>query len=215
MNRRTKTRLTANIVIAVLVAVAWIQMILGNEELLASGGLSSLKYFTTLSNVFEGISCIIWIILNVNFAKSEKGNRLKNFTDALKYAASVCVALTFLTVIIFLGPMFGYDNMFTHANLWFHLVIPLLSMAEFVFFNQSEVRIRENFAAVVPMLLYGTVYLVNILLNGVSEFPNTNDLYGFATWGIPIGVVIFAALCGITYGIGLALRLLNKRLQIK
>lgn len=210
MNRSTKARLIANIVIAVLVAVAWIQMILGNEELLSSGGLSSLKYFTTLSNVFEGISCIIWIIFHVAFAKSEKG---KAFADVLKYAACVCVTLTFLTVIIFLGPMFGYDNMFTHANLWFHLVIPLLSMAEFVCFNQSEVRIRENFAAVVPMLLYGTVYLVNLLLNGVGESPNTNDLYGFATWGIPIGIGIFAVLCGITYGIGLALRVVNRKIS--
>lgn len=212
MNRSTKTRLAANIVIAVLVAVAWLQMILGNEELLSSGGLSSLKYFTTLSNVFEGISCIIWIVFHTALAKSEKG---KAFSDALKYTACVCVALTFLTVIIFLGPMFGYDNMFTHANLWFHLVVPLLSMGEFVFFNRSEVRIRENFAAVVPMLLYGTVYLVNLLLNGMGEYPNTNDLYGFATWGIPIGIVIFAVLCGITYGIGLALRVANRKLQIQ
>lgn len=212
MSASIKIRFAANGIIAGLVGVAWLQMILGDEALLSSGGLSSLKYFTTLSNVFEGVSCIIWIIFNMAFAKSEKSRK---FVDGLKYAACVCVALTFLTVIIFLGPMFGYDHMFTDANLWFHLVIPLLSIAEFVFFNQRRVGFRENLVTVVPMLLYGTVYLVNILINGIGESPNANDLYGFATWGIPIGIVIFAILCGITYGIGLVLRLANKKLQIK
>lgn len=215
MNRSTKARFVINVLIVAFVGIAWLMMVFGEEGMLSSGGLSSLKYFTTLSNVFEGVASIVWLMMNTDMGKTSKSEQGVRFADLLKYVACVCVGLTFLTVMIFLGPMFGYDHMFTHANLWFHLVIPLLSMGEFVFFNRAEVRIRENFAAVVPMLLYGTVYLVNILINGMGEYPNTNDLYGFATWGIPIGIVIFAVLCGITYGIGLVLRLANKKMPIK
>ena len=39
--------------------------------------------------------------------------------------------------------------------------------------------------AVIPMIVYGTFYLGNILLNGRGEWPDTNDWYGFAMWGIP------------------------------
>ena len=41
----------------------------------------------------------------------------------LKYAATVSVGLTFLTVMLFLGPRFGYGAMFQGVNLWFHLLM--------------------------------------------------------------------------------------------
>lgn len=207
MKRRKKTRAVINVLLAVFVGIAWLVMIFGNEGMLSSGGLSNLKYFTVLSNVFEGAASVVWLILNGRDV-SDKGRR---FAELLKYAACVCVGLTFVTVLVFLGPLYGYGNMFLHANLFFHLIIPLMAMAEFVCFNRQRVGWRENLLAAAPTLLYGTVYLVNILINGLGE-PYQRDIYGFVTWGMPIGIGIFAVICAVAFLIGLALRALNRKL---
>ena len=113
---KNKVRVGVNALLVVMVGVAWLVMIFGSEGMLSSGGLSNLKYFTVLSNVFEGAASAVWLILNGR-AASDKGRR---FAELLKYAACVCVGLTFVTVLVFLGPLYGFGNMFLHAICFFN-----------------------------------------------------------------------------------------------
>lgn len=208
MKRASTARVALNVLIAACVAAGMLMMALGIGEMFVSKGRGSLKYYTTLSNLFEGGAALLWLAVN---AVGKMPERVKRAADTLKYASCVCVGLTFLTVLVFLGPMYGYPKMYTYANFFFHLAVPVLAMAEFVFFHSRAMSLSDNFLALLPTLLYGTVYLLNILINGLGE-PFQRDIYGFVTWGIPIGMGIFAVIGGAAFFIGLLLRTLNRRL---
>lgn len=196
IDMRKRIRIFINIFIAITVFVAWGYMFMDREPgALASAGIVNLKYFTVLSNIAEGLASLFW--LAVCFTKKEPAT-----ADRVKYVAAVSVGLTFATIAFFLGPLYGMLSMYTGANFWFHLIVPVVAMLEFVFLSETEVGVKDNLLAVVPMLLYGAVYLLNVILRGTEG----NDWYGFVNWGLPIGIVIFAVLCIATYGIGLLLR---------
>ena len=199
-----------NLVIALLVLFAWLQMTLfGSEAALSSLGLVNLKFFTVLSNLLEGIASLFYARA-LHLVIHGRRAHTPHLAFVLKLISAVCVRLTFLVVLLFLGPMFGHAAMYVGANFWFHLMIPLLSMAEFVFLDRNgRISMRDTLWALLPVLLYGSVYLLNVLINGVGEWPHRNDFYGFATWGVPVGILIFAAILGLQWALALLLRLGN------
>ena len=128
---------------------------------------------------------------------------------AWKYAATVSVALTFFVVLLLLGPAYGYDSMYIGANLWFHLLLPLLAIASFCFFEADRpMPLRWTAAATVPMVLYGIGYLANILANGIPG----NDWYGFTAWGMERTPIVFAVMVSVVWLIALGLRAANQRI---
>lgn len=177
-------------------------MVFSSGGMLTDTGIRSLKYFTVLSNIFEGTACIVWIAA---------GREKSAAAERLKYMAAVSVALTFLTVMLFLGPLYGYLAMLEGVNFFLHLLVPVLALAECIFLTDTTYTKRDNLLAVIPMLLYGTVYLANNLINGTGQWPDTNDWYGFLNWGLPVGLGIFAALCLITWLAGAFIRWVRGR----
>ena len=92
----------------------------------------------------------------------------------------------------------------------FHLIVPLFAMAEFLIIKTREkIPFKYTLYSAALALAYGTYYLVNILINGIGEWPDTNDWYGFLNWGFPIGIAIFAFVVLMDFGIACLLRFLN------
>ena len=181
-----------NLLIAVLVLCAWLSMTLkpGRHGSLSTGGFQNLRYFTVLSNLFQGgvsLACAV-------------GRRMGRW----KYASTVAVALTFFVVLLFLGPAYGYDSMYTGANFWFHLVVPVLAMVDFLIFDrEGSFTIRDSLFTVIPMLAYSLFYVGNLLVNGVRG----NDWYGFAKHGPLSAVAAFLIILATNWAIALLLRL--------
>ena len=175
------------------------------DALLASSGVENLKYFTVLSNEFCGIVAVWSLIQTI---------RHKDCPVLLKLVAAAAVGLTFLTVAAFLGPLYGYRFMYKNANFFFHLVLPLSAMAEYILLPvpKDGVPFRWTFLTMIPVFVYGTVYLTNILVNGTGVWPDTNDFYGFMNWGLPVGIVIFACIMLAIWGIACVLRTVQKRI---
>ena len=73
-------------------------------------------------------------------------------------------------------------------------------------FTTGDVNPGDNALALIPSILYAVYYVVNMVLNGVGEWPDTNDWYGFLNWGIPGAIGIAAGIFAVTYVIGLILR---------
>lgn len=232
MSRRARARRIAAIAcsafIGVMEFVAW-GMMLGNtgSKLLAVYGLENLKFFTVLSNLLLGVVSLVYAAFLI--AAMVRGRRAEGAAGAenaavacwrvplglqvAKLVAVTATTLTFLTVMLFLAPLFGYGALLQNANLYFHLVLPVLGIVEFVFLDEGpRLRLSHAALAVVPSVLYGTFYLVNVLVNGVGEWPNPNDWYGFAHWGIPVGIGIFAAITLATWLIAIVLRAANNAL---
>jgi len=108
--------------------------------------------------------------------------------------------------MVFLGPLYGYPAMLVGANLFMHLITPVTAIAEVIFLSDVEYTRRDNALVMISPLLYGSFYLGNIAINGIGEWPDTNDWYLFFTWGFPVGMVIFAVIFAVTWLLGFLMR---------
>lgn len=200
-------RIVLNVLLAVIVFWAWGRMVfITKDGVLSSSGLSSLKYFTVLSNLFEGVASLF--LAAAFFSGKEK---LKRIAGIVKYVAAAEVGLTFFTVIFFLWPTLrDLKILFLGPNFWMHLIVPLAAMGEFIFLNREEIRVKQNFLVLIPMLLYAAVYIPNFLRTGINVWPNPRDWYGFTRFGLPVGILISIGVVGVTFVIGLGLRMLNR-----
>jgi len=102
-------------------------------------------------------------------------------------------------------------EMLTGPNLFLHLLTPVIAVAEMVFLSDTDFTRKDNRLVVIPPLLYGTVYLANNIINGTGEWPDTNDWYLFLAWGYPLGIMIFAIICVVTWLLGLMMRKVHVR----
>lgn len=195
-----------NIFISVFVPYAWLKMMLSAGGLLSSSGWGAIKYFTVQSNLFMGATSLLALVIMLT------GKSVPRWAARLKYIATVAVALTFTAVVAFLGHVYGYKMMFSGANLWLHLFIPVAAIVDYAFFfDAPRLKLSDTFLAFIPEISYGALYLINLLINGRGEWPNTNDWYGFLNWGSYIGLAISAVMFLTTWGIAAGLRALNGR----
>ncbi len=196
MNR--KLAICINLFIGLMSFGSWIFMAVLTIEgdTLAANGFSSLKFFTVLSNLMNGLIALIY---------AGRLIRDKEVTVPLKTAklAGVsAVTLTFLTVMLMLGPLYGYNTMFNGSNLWMHLVLPLLSIFSLLVWERDvHIPSRSILWAVLPVLLYEIGYVLNLIINGIGTFPHSNDFYGFMQWGYGMAAVIAVSILAISCGI--------------
>jgi len=192
--------------IAVAEPIAWGTMVFSRgTEALTAMGLYSLKFFTVLSNLFLGIASLIYVVCLLRQLRA--GCTVPLWAHRLKFMATVAVAVTFMTVMLFLGPLFGFASMFAGANLWFHLVLPVLAIVEFAFLDiERPLAFKDTLLGVVPTLLYGIFYCGNILINGVGQGRTSNDWYGFAMWGVQFMPVVLAVMLLATWLFAVAIR---------
>ena len=90
-----------------------------------------------------------------------------------------------------------------------HLLTPVVAIAEIIFLSDFRYTRKDNRLVVLSPLIYGIFYLGNNIINGIGEWPDTNDCYLFLTWGYPVGVLIFAVICVVTWLLGLVMRKLT------
>ncbi|MBP5405138.1 MAG: hypothetical protein J6Y74_04250 [Clostridia bacterium] len=202
---KKKVQIMVNVLLAVLVFTIWILsfFLWRGDAALSVNGWEDLKFFTVQSNLLVGIVAVVWLI---TFAVTRA---VPHWLSVLKYVSAVAVFVTFSVVLLFLGPFYGYKWMYSGSNLYFHLLIPIFAIAEEAIFGE-DVSFKESFFAALPPALYGVGYLANCLANGIGEGYATNDWYGFLTWGYGGGAAFFVVICALAWGMGLALRALQK-----
>jgi len=186
-----KAQIRLNLIIVSFTIVGIIFMLTTPSEpgSLQTDGFGNLKFYTVLSNIFCGIVSLIYVITILTGRDTDK-------LSSFKLAAVCGVAITFAVVAFFFGPLYGYPQFYKRGNLFFHLLEPVLAMAEFIIIRRKPIPFRYTLIAAVPTLLYGIGYMLNILINGIGgPWPYTNDFYAFLSWGWPVGILIF---CGIT-----------------
>ena len=204
--KRGKLSMTVKLATGVLVFGAWLLMIRSAAGTLSDTGVRSLRYFTVLSNFLCGIAALIHFFF-LAFRKSAP-----RWARRLSYAGTAAVGVTLMVVLLFLGPLYSYPAMLKGANLWFHLLIPLLAILDHILLEPGErPSFRDTFLCLIPPFLYGTGYAVNIAVNGIGKWPDTNDWYLFFRWGVPVGIMIYAAILLLAWGIALTLRALGRK----
>ena len=183
---------------------SWMRMYLtGGGSLLSSRGLMSLKYYTTLSNIFAGIAAVIMIVV---LARTKSG-KVPVWAAVTKFASVVTVSVTFLVTLFFLAPTMGIGGLYKGELMFMHAVGPVLTVVSF-FMNRDLPEMKPSSAlwATLPTILYGGVYSANIMLNGVGSGMNTNDWYGFAAAGIRTVPFVYALMVLLTYLLSCVMR---------
>ena len=222
-----------NIAVIVFAVAGTVLMLFfrGDSEELLAEGIENYKYFTVLSNEICGIIAVVSLVQSL---------RGKPQPMLAKLMAAAAVGLTFLVIIGFLGPLYGLLKMYRGANFFFHLILPLTAMAEFVICpgdtaqpdrgrrledvgdEKSKYDSRAvivpipfwwTFLTMIPVAVYGAFYLGNCMINGIGKWPHTNDFYGFLNWGLPVGLVIFAGIMLAIWGIACVLRAVRAKVQ--
>lgn len=156
---------------------------------LSATGWEQFRYFTVLSNIGFGLIALY------NALTFKKNNKLKQILNLVFTSA---VMITFMTVMLFLGQLYGYKGMFTGANFFFHLINPLIALIIYLFSFDNRISPLYNFYSIVPILIYGIIYFTNVLI--LQKWP---DFYAFntsAAWYISTLIMFFAGLI-ISFGI--------------
>lgn len=197
-----------NLIIVIFAVIGIILMLTSEAEegALQSSGLENFKFYTVLTNVFCGIVALVYLV-----ALCAKKAAAK--LAALKLAAVCGVAITFAVVAFMFGPLYGFLQFYKRGNLFFHLLLPVTAMIEFIIVKRRKIPFKYTVFAAIPTLLYAIGYLLNILINGVGgPWPDTNDFYGFLNWGWPVGIAIFTGIPLTAFGVANIFRAIsNKR----
>jgi len=213
--KKKKVSMVLNFLIVVLVAVASIFMFAGikvtNDGLLDSTKLAMFKYFTVDSNLLVAIASIILIYYEKKLLHKEIKTIPKK-VYVFKLMSTAAVTLTFLTTLLFLTPQYGFIAMFSNSNLFFHLIVPLISIISYIFFEHHNNKYRYALYGLIPMFIYSIYYTSNILLHlNSGGLTIKYDFYGFLRGDISNIIYVIPIIYIFTYLISLVLVMLNKK----
>ena len=199
-----------NILIVVLVTVATVWMMTSPALLaLTASRLGALKYFTVDSNILVGVAALLMAI-------SQYRGKVAPWLYVLKLVATVGVTITMLVTVFYLGFVVstGYFSMFQGSNFFFHLIVPLLSIIVFVFFEKTDcIAFKCNFLSFIPIVLYGIYYAVSVLThmeNGAVQ--KGYDWYKFFQFGTKSIIIVYPFFLGFAFLVSFILWKMNKRL---
>lgn len=174
-------------------------------------GTYCFQYFTVDSNILSALTALLLVCVQI-VALVRKQDLLPQWAVLCKYVGTVTVALTFLTVVFFLGPTQGFLRMFSGNAFYLHLIGPLLAIGSLLFLEKGEKPItrKQTLFALAPIFLYACVYLTMVVIVG-WENGGWFDFYGFnrdGHWYLSFVVMLIAgwALC-------MLLRCLYNRVQ--
>ena len=217
--KRIKIALVLNIIIFLLTIIASVIMFTGfkfmsgSEIVLESTKLGMFSFFTVDSNLFMGMIALVsaWYEYQLLTKKKKEIPRL---IYLLKLMATTGVTLTFVIVFTYLSYIAdgGFYVMIMNSNLFFHLIIPVLSIITFMFFEKNnKLKLKDTLYGLVPTSVYAVYYLINVLVHMENgKVSSKYDWYWFVQNGIWTVVIVIPIVFGLTYLISLILWKVNK-----
>lgn len=158
-------------------------------------GLNVMKYYTVQSNILCAITALtiaVCILLG----------GVPRWAWLLKYIGTAAVTVTFMTVMVYLGPAAGYKKMFSGADLHLHLFGPLLAIVSFCFFERFHpLSFPLSLTAMIPVVLYGLLYMFKVICCPAER--RWDDFYHFndgGRWPLSFAAMIVGTL-GICAGL--------------
>lgn len=215
-----KRSIVINILIVLFVSLASIFMFTGfrfmpGKFLLSISKIGMFKFFTVQSNLLMGIIALISIIYDVKLL-NKKIDKIPKTFYIFKLMGTSAITLTFLVTLLFLSPMYGFYNMYNNSNLFFHFLVPVLSIISYVLYTKDCDKFKYAFYAIVPTFLYSIYYITEVVthLNN-GGLTVKYDFYGFLQGNINNAFFVVPGIYFVSFLIGLSLILLNRKLNRK
>lgn len=145
------------------------------------------RYFTVLSNLFCAVAALAVVLCRLSGV-------LPLGVLLGKYVGTAAVSVTMLTVLVFLGPSFGYRPLLSGPDLWLHLICPLMAIVSFLCWDRPPLPFAAVFLGMLPVLLYGSWYLYRVVY--APEDRRWEDFYGFnrdGKWPISFALMALGA----------------------
>ena len=219
-DKRIKISLFINIIIVLLTIFATIVMMTGIklthgiEPILETTKLEVFKFFTVDSNVLMGIVALIFLLEEIKILKG-KTKEINRKQYILKLLSTTAVSITFLTVFTYLGYIVegGILALLQNSNMFFHFIIPVLSIITFIFFEKTDkLKLKDTIYGILPTIVYGVCYLTNVLVHMKNgKVSPKYDWYWFVQNGVWTAVIIMPFMLLVSYLISLLLYKLNKK----
>ncbi len=159
-----------NIIIFIITFVLVISVFREDGKWSPARAKRAFRFFTLQSNVLCAISALCVCL----------------FPDAdwayyLKIIGTAGVMVTMLTVLIFLGQVYGYKPLLAGSDLFMHLLTPLMALISLVLFERRGIGFWTSFIGLLPVALYAPLYLYKIKY--APEDKRWEDFYAFNRTG--------------------------------
>ena len=213
-----KISLILNIIIVLLVTLGTVFMITGfrfmsNDLILSVSSIEAFKFFTVDSNLLIGIASLIFIYYDC-LVISKKKKEIPKYVYIFKHIATVGVILTFLVTAFYLAPFskYNYFAFYKNSNLFFHLIVPILSFITYVFFEKNKKQERSIILlGTIPMILYSIFYVIAYLIHLGSDSIKDYDWYNLIGNGVIGAMISIIVMYVLTYFISYTIWFLNKK----
>jgi hypothetical protein len=220
MKKKLKMSLVINITIFLLtvfstiVMMAGIRFMHGVEPVLEVTKLGVFKFFTVDSNILVGLIALLFALEEIKLLKGTK-KEISNKLYILKLLSTTAVSITFIVVFTYLGAIVegGIPAMLQNSNMFFHLVIPVLSIITFVLFEKdNKLKMKDTIYGIFPTVIYGLFYLTNIIIHMKNgKVSPQYDWYWFVQNGVWTAIIVMPFMLLVSYIISLILFKLNKK----
>lgn len=168
--------------------------------------------FTTDSNILCGVSALVMAVFEIRLMKTKK--TIPKWAFILKYTGTCALAVTFFTVIFFLGPSTNFMEMvFGETSIYMHFLGPIIAFVSFCFFETSKpLSMPVSLMGIIPTALYGAWYCTEVVFITESN-GGWMDFYGFnqgGYWYITYPVMVLAS-----FGLCMLVRALHNAVNKK
>ncbi len=221
-NTKMKISFCINILISIMMINAIIMSIMGfkfmygYEPSSEITGVSIFSYYTVQSNIFMGIISFIFANREYMILRGRKRD-IPLVYYILKMVATISVSLTFFVVFAYLGFITkgGHLPLLRNSNLFFHLIIPIVSILNYVIFEKTNIiKFKHIFYGLLPTFLYEIYYTINLLVNMKNGSVSLrNDWYSFAQNGLLRTILVVPMMLWITFCLSLIIWKLNKKMN--
>ena len=180
---RQEISLFINIIIIITTVILVVRFFREDGRWNHARGKRAFRYFTTQSNVLCAVSALAMCL----FPEAD-------WAYYLKVMGTVAVTVTMLTVLIFLGRIYGYKPLLTGSDLFMHLITPLLAIVSLCVFERRGISFLGSLIGVIPVALYAPLYLYNVVY--APEEKRWEDFYGFnrdGKWPVAYALMVAGA----------------------
>lgn len=186
-SRVTEGRIHVDYVLNAMIAGIMLLLLLrfGRQERKWSTDVlkQAFRFFTVQSNTLCAVSALLMCIFPA-----------ARWAWTLKYVGTAAVTVTMLTVLLFLGPIYGYKRLLSGSDLFMHLINPVLALVSFCVFERRGMGFGTAMLGMLPVVLYGALYSWKVLLTAPER--RWEDFYCFnknGRWYLSYALMLLGA----------------------
>lgn len=195
--------ITCSIVIVLTAVVLVLNIIDFFREGTAESGVSTLRMFTTISNIIALV--VSFACLPYQIDGLRKNNyKLPNWIVVLMYVATTCMFLTFSVAISLITMRLGfYVAMIRYSNIFMHTLNPIFITLLFTLgISDYRIKFTYSFLPLIPVVIYALIYFIMVFVAQVWEdYYHTNSII---PWPVSLLLVLT-----MSFGITQLLRFLH------